>query len=643
MAAIAKVSKFAYWLAAIPATHKSRCLLALLAGAVVLATVKERTISLPLEAGVGQAGGMVGAAVGTTLFVSLGLIGLLLPLRALIPITVAVGSVVVAAVVAAGCVAPDNTSGIVRFSEAAMVAMPVALLTLLALQVAAEARRGNVRSVLRAVTFNWGWLVLLTGMLTTTAIYVRASRRILFWDYAYYWSLVDAQSSVIRQGQWWRFARDVVYSVGDPYSLVPAALPALVVAPLPGHSLLGYALAVTACYLVPALLAVGVLGLALARTGASGMDELSWQEGVRLSTLGAVAVLLLLPHFLQVVLRFNMLDVGGVALTALLAFAWLRMLRVLLGPPKADGDVRHAWRVLAAAVSVAALSVLCLMFRRWYIFDVLGFCGGGPVLFVSLRLLSQSGWRVLRPHITTCAALITAIATASPVLVQWGLQWRTATDAEAYAPWREDWAYTFAQFRWNFGLLLPALCGLLAVFLLLYGRQRALLLMLVFGTFVAVIGFNQIQAPGPQHFYLLMPLFGGLVAAGSILLARQIGSKLTLIILFASGAFFGLAPRLHDGAIAMTQPGGVDLWPVRETDVDELAQLAHWLDANLGPAERYCVIASGVTVNSSRLGELHGRLIRPYWWQWRPTFVPCNYLKLIPYTGRQQRRLNSAS
>ena len=589
--------------------------LALLAGAMVLAVALAHAVSFTLGASVERAvAQLVGAAVGSALLGSLGVLALLLPRRTVIVLAIALGCVLAASLAGAVFIGYGTTPRMVRFGEAAWVAMPLVLLALLALQAGVEAHRADVLRALGAVASDWGWLVLLAGTLAATAIYVEASRRILFWDWAFYWSKVDTLADLVRQGQWRLFAQIVVHSVGDDLSLIPAALPGLVMAPLPGNFLLGYVISVVACYLVPALLAVGALGFALACTVTPAMDELPWRDRIGLTTLGAVAALLLLPHFLQVVLRFNMLDVGGVAVLVLLAFAWRRMLRVLLAPPMVDDAVRQTWRVLAAAASVTALSVLDFVFRRWYVFDVVGFAVAALCFLVAALPRQGRRWRNLFGDLALAAgaALLTVIATATPILVKWVLQWRNRNYAEAYAAYSADWSTILIRFQAEFGLLVPALCGLLAVVLLLRGRQRVLPGMLVLGTVVGVLGFHQIQGPSVQHYYLLMPLLGGLAAGGAILLAREIGPKPTLLILFAAGWFLGLAPRHYGAALAFVQPTDIDLWPHRDADADELARLGQWLNGSLGPDERYCVIASGTTVNWSVLTNV---------WQVDPSLI----------------------
>ena len=587
---------------------------ALLAGGSVLAAAVAHTVRFWLGAGLGQADArLIGAAVGASVLGSFGVLALLLPRRAIAIITTALGFVLAVSLAAAVLIAPDAIPRTVRFGQAALAILPLVLLALLTLEAGLETRRTDLLGVLGAIASDWGWLVLLAGTLAAAAIYVEASNRILFWDWAFYWLRTDALADLIRHGQWSIFARNVNYSLGDDYSLVSSALPSLLVAPFPAKFLLSYVVSVAACYLVPALLAVGALGLALARTVTPGMDALAWRDRVGLATLGAVAVLLLLPHFLQVVLKFNMLDVGGVTLLVLLAFAWHRMLRVLLVPSPADAEACHAWRILAAAASITALSVLDFLFRRWYAFDIVGFALAALCCLVA-ALPQRPRWHELCRDLAlaTAAALLTVIATATPVLVKWALHWGSHGYAEAYAGYWFDWSITFAGFKDEFGLLLPALCGLFAVVSLLRGRERSLLVILVLGTGIGVLGFRHIQSPSVQHYYLLMPLLGGLAAAGAILVGRQIGTKPTLLILFAAGWFLGLAPRHYDPVLAAVQPVAVDLWPRRDIDVEELAHLGHWLDTALGSDEHYCVVASGITLNGSILENL---------WQIDPSLI----------------------
>ena len=335
--------------------------LALLAGAVVLAAALTHAVIFVLGGGLEQGTArLVGTALGATLFGSLGVLAFLLPSRNVVVLAVTIYCVLAGSIAGGVIFEPGNIALIVRMGEASLVAMPLAVLTLLWLR-AAEAYRTDVLGALKADVPSASQVMLLVCMVAAAALYVEASRRILFWDWGLYWSATDSLANLVRAGQWQRFVSDIALSAGDEYSLIPSALPSLLMALLPGGSLLRYVVSVTVCYLVPALLAVGALGFALACTATPTIDQLPRRKRIGLITLGAFAALLLLPHFLQVVLRYNMLDVGGVALLVALAFAWRRMLETLQAPPSVDIP-RRASRVLAAAANVTALSVLSFLF-----------------------------------------------------------------------------------------------------------------------------------------------------------------------------------------------------------------------------------------------------------------------------------------
>ena len=569
----------------------------------MLATALTHAVVFMLGGGVEQATArLVGMAVGATLLGSLGILAFLLPHRNVVVLAIALYCVLAGSIAGGVFFEPGSIALIVRTGQASLVVMPLAVLTLLTLR-AAEAYRTGVAGTLEAVVPSAGQVMLLVCMAAAAALYVWASRRILFWDWSFYWSRTDALADLVRHAQWQIFVNEVALSVGDEYSLVPSALPSLLMALLPGGSLLRYAVSVTACYLVPTLLAVGALGFALACTLTPAIDQLPRRERLGLIALGAFAALLLLPHFLQVVLRYNMLDVGGVALLVALAFAWRCMLHTLVSP---SGDVaRQASRVLATAASVTVLSVLSFLFRRWYLFDVLGFAVAALCCLIAVRPSGGRPWPDMLGDFTIAAAvsLLTAIAIATPVLMQRVLEWRYLDYAELLAPYWGGWPSVIDVFKQEFGLLVPVMCAVFAVVLLVFGRERTLPLMLVLGTLVGIFGFLQLQGPGVQHFYLMMPLLGSLVAGGAILLARKVGAKPAFFILVAAGWFLGAAPR-YGGIANSLQPIAVDLWPQRDADADELARLGHWLESALGAEERYCVVASGVAINSSLLANV---------------------------------------
>jgi len=249
---------------------------------------------------------------------------------------------------------------------------------------------------------------------------------------------------------------------------------------------------------------------------------------------------------------------------------------------------------------------MAFVFRRWYVFDALGLAiaSGAWLLVGMLRAWPQPNHVLSRLGIAAATAALTGLILGPTVIGQWVAQWDHRESVEIYAAWWFGWANLLATFKGDFGYAVPVALGIFATVLLWRGRTPAMLTLLILATTVAVVGFLQVQTPGPQHFYLTMPLLGGLAASGTILAARRLGSLVVLPMLAAALWFLGLAPRYSNSVIAAVQPANVDLRPVWNADDINLVRLGQWLDANLAPGKHYCVAASSMSVNTSKVANI---------------------------------------
>lgn len=488
----------------------------------------------------------------------------------------------------------------VTFSVAALSMTLLALLALVARRAPAaiwRARHARLADL-------WPVLALGFGLVAATAVYVLASRRILFFDPTLYWSLTDRTADLVRDGQWATMVGRVWLSAGDDYSLIPTVLPGILTAQAGDQNLLAYMLAVAACYVLPSLIAIGVLGFDLARSVAPDLGDLTWRTRVGLVVLGGLGSVALLPHFLQIFLRDVMLDGGGVVLIVALAFAWRRLAFAVLAPP-AVSRARHVLPILAAGVSVGGLSVMAFAFRRWYVFDVLGIAvaSGAWLLVGTLRATPHQSHVLRNLGIGAATAALTGFILGPTMIGQWTAQWGHRDYIESNAAWWLGWTSLLPRFKGEFGYAVPMALGIFAAVLLWRGRTRALLTLLILATIVAVVGFLQVQTPSDQHFYLMMPLLGGLAASATILAARRLGSLVVLAVLAPALWFLGLAPRYSDSVIAAVQPGDVDLRPAWNADETELVRLGQWLAANVAPGRHYCTAASSFLVNWSKISN----------------------------------------
>jgi hypothetical protein len=443
------------------------------------------------------------------------------------------------------------------------------------------------------------------GLLLVTAAYVLASRRILFWDPIVYWTMTDRIADLVRAGQWTTMAKQLVISAGDEYSLIPAVLPGMLTAPASDQNLLAYMLAVATCYVLPCLIGIGVLGFALASSAVPDLADLPWPKRLALTVVGGLSSVALLPHFLEIFLRNVMLDSGGVVLIVALAFAWHRLILVVLAPLAPD-RARCIALVLAAAASVGGLSLTAFIFRRWYVFDVLGLAVVSVVWLLTglLRAWPHHREVLARLLIAGATAVLTGLVLGPTVIGQWVAQWGHRNYAESYAAYWVDWATMLAGVKGYCGYAVPVALGVFAAVLLWRGQTPALLARLILATALAVVGLQQVQGASTQHYYLVMPLLGGLAAAAAILAARRLGALVVLPVLAATLWFLGFAPRHAHPAVAALQPRWVDLRPEWNSDATILAHLGQWLDANLVPGSHYCVAASGVAVNSGVISNL---------------------------------------
>ena len=173
---------------------------------------------------------------------------------------------------------------------------------------------------------NWSWLVYLLGVIAAVSIYVGFSRRILSWDPLTYWTKVDQVAALVRHGLSLQDVRHILRSASDEYSLLPAVLPGFLTSIAPDHTLIAYMLAVAIAYVVPASLATGALGYALANRLRSARRLEDAGDKLDMIVIGAVASFMVLPAFFLTYLSGVLLDIGGVFFCVVLTVSWVYFL-----------------------------------------------------------------------------------------------------------------------------------------------------------------------------------------------------------------------------------------------------------------------------------------------------------------------------
>ena len=569
-------------------------------GAAVLALGVAQSLAVDLRAAGGALARLAPPVYGVLVFAALLTLLATAP-RRLLAMDAAVLATAAALSVAAALLSPDEASPrLEAFGQAAHASCFVALLSAAAsfLYLRLKAR-GFVRASLGDYR---SWLILALCALGATAAHVLGSTRILSWDPIQYWSRTDWVAARLLSDPAGTL-RVSLLSAADDYSMIPALLPGVLTALAPQRLLLGYMLSIAVCYFVPALLACGGLGLALAKSADPLLAAAPKRRQLDLVAVGAVAVLAALPAFPLAFLDSAMLDSGGVVLLAAFALLWARVLK-LVCMRQAHDETTRACDLFATAAAIAALALLIFTFRRWYIFDVIGYSVAALLYLLAAVWRREGSFRELLRDLALAGASATlfVLVCGEWILAQWIIQADGRHYAESYAAFWLGWPEELCALYRNLGIAIPLLClAGLAGFVFRRGAG-ALPFLLLLGSLFAVAGFLCVQGMSPHHYYIFLPALAASAAAGGILIAHRMGVGIAMIALTALLCGMALAPRV--GALAWVQPAGATLWPKRIVDAEEFRRLGHWLDGALAPEERYCLAASIWHVNGSVMSNI---------------------------------------
>jgi hypothetical protein len=420
-------------------------------------------------------------------------------------------------------------------------------------------------------------------LLAYTGAFYALNRTILYYDPLNYFFKTEAISEAFRQLALGRIIDDVTASSLDEYTLWPALVPGLI-ASFVSWSLVAYALIITLVYMAPAALVCSVLGSRLLKTKA---------DQARL-VLGALSICLLLPHFYKVALAPKP-DVGGVIIACLFILAVSALCERLV-QNRLDGssdDASTEGPLVLCAMTAAILLIALFLFRRWYVFLALG-------VVLSALLVLAANWKTLslkKCWIVASAAALTLLLLLGGVICHW-LQTPDQRDyAKLYAGYASPLSEVVEDALSAFGWVVP-LAALVICIVIGLRTRRALPFILSVSAFAGATAMLQVQSPGEHHFYILMPFLAGAISAGTILLARRIGSPGTLASMLVL-AFLVIPAATKYLRNAHAFPPSAFPQPRIRSDLPELTRLAYWLVDNIHAGEQYCAVGSGSTFNGS--------------------------------------------
>ena len=456
-------------------------------------------------------------------------------------------------------------------------------------RLAREARVAQSASLIWALALV---AALAAGLALYNAYYVVASRDLMIADFMFYRKLSIFVASLVDSGRWPSLLLDLVASMKEDYSWVPALAPGLVLALSAPLSRVAYQAAILIFYAVPALIAMAWLARELARLAGPRRNDSVAGFALALATVAAAY-----PTGIAVVAR-GMPDIGGLALYVFALRLADRLAQALSLPPGRDQTIRRLVGRLALALALTAFAMF--LFRRWYGFAAAGIAGmlAMEIAAIAWRRGAKFRWR--EAIFAGSIGALTLLALTSPVLVGW-LPHPAAHDyASIYAAYRKpteiflglvgDW------FGW--AVLTLAACG--AALLIARSRQGRLARLTLGAAAVSAALFLRVQTPAAHHAYLIAPAVTGFIATPILLLtarARRAGvfalTALALATLTPAGAiapkgFFPIGGRPH----------------APRADLDEIARLKAWVNARARPDHKVCGLGSSYTFSGQLIGEL---------------------------------------
>ena len=425
---------------------------------------------------------------------------------------------------------------------------------------------------------------------------------IYFWDYRNYWEKTETLYGLMSTGEWREALGAFSATYTSNYSMLPAVAPALLSLATGSPTRINYALSITALYAAPAYLAVSLLASRILDGDGKAFSPTPGRGWVLASFVVAVGF----PQLMGTTL-YLMPDIGGVILVVAALLTCSTLVGAIRDPGQQTLPGQMSKSLFRASLSLGLLLCLLFVFRRWYAFAAAGIAVSTLAL-VLMDLATERTSRAMMLARAFRAAAVVSFA-ALPLLCWFVFSWSRDLGqhdyANLYSSYRVALSADALKFVQTFGVAVLLLCIAGGAALYRFGKDRRLLFLVTASTLVACLLFMTVQSPGRHHYFLLMPLFGSLLAGLSLVLARRWG-----VIAFA-----GMTLLLGLGTALATRPmsseygfspfaGHDDIKPRYQQNADELATLAQWLDSPDNAGKKFCLVASSGVINQGMFAEL---------------------------------------
>lgn len=421
---------------------------------------------------------------------------------------------------------------------------------------------------------------------------------VYFWDFLNYWEKSQSLRDAALINGWRQMVMMITAAYSADYSMTPAILPALAGIALGGLSRTTFALLITCFYAVPAFVATAYLGRQL--TSPSPIQKtypLSWP-------LSAFPIFLCLPFFFGTVL-YLMPDIGGVALLILALLVAHHLIEYISG---SKGGIIVSADLVKLGVVFGFLLSAMFLFRRWYVFGAVGIVTASALILLWEFFRSAGIKRAILSRCLMASASmgVGAIPFLCWVLFNWSHDLAGHDYSNLYSSYKNTLQYDLNYFVSAFGVVPPIIAFLAFIILLNIGGNKKLIFLLVFSGTVSAILFLHVQSPGRHHFYLLMPMLGGLMSASWVTVYRRWGRRAVVVgVMVLSGIplFTSLAGP-QGGMLAPLLPSFDDWLPKQQPYAKGYNEISHWLVEPVNVHKKFCLIASSKDINQGLFSQL---------------------------------------
>lgn len=425
---------------------------------------------------------------------------------------------------------------------------------------------------------------------------------VFFWDYRNYWQKTEAFYELIEQGAFGQAINAFVNSYSSDYSMLPSVLPALLSQVTGYPTRLNYLLTITALYAAPAYLLITYLAKKIIDGGDTKISttaKFGW-------VFASFCVLLGLPFYHGTTLLM-MPDIGGVVLFVCALLNATTITTIIRDGDSGETSWLPSKHLVRSSITLGVVfSVMCV-FRRWYVFAVVGIACSLLIVFLYDLLRGRSNRLQMISRAAVSAVLM---ASAMLSLLCWILfSWSRDLGKHDYSNLYSSYKFSLAhdgQLLLNWiGPVELAVCLIGGIALCFLAKTRQLLFMVIFSSLLACVLFLSVQSPGRHHLYLLMPLLGVCMAGLFIVIARRLGVMVSLFLamLLALGGVMA-TPPLNGWSGSKLFASYQDLLPREQKYKDGFIQVANWLETSGNSDKKFCVIASGQVINQSVFAEL---------------------------------------